>query len=260
VGALDRLPDLDPADYKPLYVQLSEALAEYVRSGGLAQGDLLPSENELLARYRISRTTIRQAVQRLESLEIARRVRGKGTFVAAPKTRGTVRGFQNLEASLAAQGIPVINRLIFCGKVDHVDAWAADFCKAGGKELFSIRRVKLAGEKPLAVEERLLPVAIAGRFSEDDFRRKPIFDLLEERPENEIVRVAYTITSSPLTEKEAEMLSADRRIPGIRRTGIYFGRDENPLMAGRLTFRADRIELKYEFHKEDDNWGIVNIV
>lgn len=260
MGNLDHLPDLDRADYKPLYVQLSEALAEYVRSGGLAGGDLLPSENELLARYRVSRTTIRQAVQRLESLEIARRVRGKGTFVAAPRTRGTVRGFQNLEASLAAQGIRVTSLLISCEKIDRVDAWAEDFCEVQKKELFLIRRVKLADRKPLAIEERLLPLEIADRFSKKDFRSKPIFDLLEERRENEIVRVAYTITSSPLTENEAEMLSADRRVPGIRRSGTYYGKDENPLMAGRMTFRADRIELKYEFHKEDDNWGVVNIV
>ncbi len=257
---LDFLPDIDRSDYKPLYVQLSEALAGYVRSGGLARGDLLPSENELMDRYRVSRATVRQAVQRLESLEIARRVRGKGTFVAAPKKRGTVSGFQNLEDSLASQGIKVTNRLISCEEVDRADKWAEDFCSEVGRRLFLVRRLKRAGRKPLAIEERLLPLAIAGRFSENDFRSKPIFDLLEERPENEIVRVAYTITSAPLSETERKLLSTDTHIPGIRRIGIYYGRDETPLMAGRLTFRADRIELKFEFHKKDDNWGVVTIV
>jgi GntR family transcriptional regulator len=260
VANLDFLPDIDRSDYKPLYVQLSEALAGYVRSCGLALGDLLPSENELMARYRVSRATIRQAVQRLESLEIVHRVRGKGTFVAKPKMRGTVRGFQNLEISLAAQGIKVTNRLISSEKVNRADAWAAAFCGEGGKKFFLIRRLKLAERKPFAIEERLLPIEIADRFSQIDFRNKPIFDLMDENPDTEIVRVAYTITSSLLSETETKMLLTGRRVPGIRRIGIYYGRDENPLMAGRLTFRADRIELKFEFHKKDDNWGIVSIV
>ena len=79
-----QLPDLDKNDYKPLYIQLSDLLADFIKDSVLVEGDALPSENELLARYDISRTTVRQAIQRLESQDLVRKIRGKGTFVTAP--------------------------------------------------------------------------------------------------------------------------------------------------------------------------------
>jgi len=63
-----KLPDLDQDPFKPLYAQLAEAIIKFIRKYRLGEGDWAPSENELLARYKISRTTIRQAFQYLESL------------------------------------------------------------------------------------------------------------------------------------------------------------------------------------------------
>ena len=93
-----------------------------------------------------------------------------------------------------------------------------------------------------------------------DFHTKPIFDLLEANPDNEIVRVTYTITNIPLTEEEADTLEVDLYASAIRRTGVYFNRRKTPVMFSRVTFLADRIELKFEFHKADDIWGIVSVV
>jgi GntR family transcriptional regulator len=45
----------------------------------------IPSERDLVTRYNVSRATVREAVGRLVSEGRLYRVRGKGTFVAAPR-------------------------------------------------------------------------------------------------------------------------------------------------------------------------------
>ena len=74
-------PDMDKKSYTPIYIQISEILIDYAQQNGLTAGDLLPSENELLAQYDVSRNTIRLAVERLVKMNFAVKKRGKGTFV-----------------------------------------------------------------------------------------------------------------------------------------------------------------------------------
>jgi GntR family transcriptional regulator len=69
----------------PLYGKVEEVLASEIGRGDLKPGDRLPSEDELLARFGVSRITVRRAIQNLiqrGTLEIRRNL---GTFVLAPK-------------------------------------------------------------------------------------------------------------------------------------------------------------------------------
>ncbi len=64
------------ARYYQLYALLSNALND----GTIAPGSALPSEPELANRYRLSRTTVRRALERLEQESRILRLRGSGTF------------------------------------------------------------------------------------------------------------------------------------------------------------------------------------
>jgi DNA-binding GntR family transcriptional regulator len=62
------------------YHELADDLAEDIEA--LSPGDRLPSENELVERYGVSRITARAALQELERRMLVRRTRGSGTRVA----------------------------------------------------------------------------------------------------------------------------------------------------------------------------------
>ncbi len=59
-----------------------ESLKERIRSGEFGPGDRLPSEQDLLRQYEVSRLTLREALARLSALGIVRVRHGKGAFVA----------------------------------------------------------------------------------------------------------------------------------------------------------------------------------
>jgi GntR family transcriptional repressor for pyruvate dehydrogenase complex len=62
--------------------QLAERIGRDIRSGRLRAGDRLPTEQELIARFRVSRTVVREAMAslRTEGLIVSRQ--GAGVFVA----------------------------------------------------------------------------------------------------------------------------------------------------------------------------------
>jgi GntR family transcriptional regulator of arabinose operon len=63
------------------YQELKESFIRSIREGRFAYNDRIPSEPELMLRYKLSRNTIRQAMKELESDGYLYRIRGKGTFV-----------------------------------------------------------------------------------------------------------------------------------------------------------------------------------
>ena len=68
-----------------LYSRVETVLASEIADGDLKVGDQLPTEDSLIARFGVSRITVRRAVQNLVSRGLVEIRRGKGTFVAAPK-------------------------------------------------------------------------------------------------------------------------------------------------------------------------------
>ncbi len=75
---------IDRSSPTPYYEQLYSLLLEKIRQGELAEGDRLPGESELHRDYELSRATVRQALEVLESRGWARRVPHRGYFASRP--------------------------------------------------------------------------------------------------------------------------------------------------------------------------------
>ena len=63
--------------YKWLTEQLRDLIQEYIQNGR----NRLPAEQELCARYRVSRQTVRAALAVLEESQEIRRIKGSGSYI-----------------------------------------------------------------------------------------------------------------------------------------------------------------------------------
>ena len=71
----------------PLFGQVAERLAAEIADGGIAEGDRVPSTNELAAYYRINPATAAKGINVLASEGLLEKRRGIGMFVAAGARR-----------------------------------------------------------------------------------------------------------------------------------------------------------------------------
>jgi GntR family transcriptional regulator len=77
------LPDIAGLDEgAPLFVQIAERLADDIADGGLAEGERVPSTNELAAYYRINPATAAKGINMLIDEGLLEKRRGIGMFVA----------------------------------------------------------------------------------------------------------------------------------------------------------------------------------
>jgi DNA-binding FadR family transcriptional regulator len=72
--------------------EVMESLASSIRAGAIKPGEKLPTESEIVARFDVSRTVVREAISRLQANRLVETRHGVGTFaLAAPQDNGNFR-------------------------------------------------------------------------------------------------------------------------------------------------------------------------
>lgn len=76
---------------KGLVSEIVDNLASSIRQGDLQPGDKLPTEAEIMLRFDVSRTVIRESLSRLQASGLVETRHGIGTFVLAPQQEGNFK-------------------------------------------------------------------------------------------------------------------------------------------------------------------------
>jgi GntR family transcriptional regulator len=253
---LDELSPLRKDEYKPLYAQISDALIDYIKKKSLKPGDPFPSETDIIEKYGVSRTTVRIAFQRLATEGLITKVQGKGTFIAKPKISGFIQGVRPLEESLGDQGIGITTIPLEVGlRLNPTQVYLKELALPPDSKVFRVFRLKKTGESPLAIENRYLPLDVADKFSSPDLNEKPLVELLNSRSETEINRVVYRTRSEILLERHTEILEVPPGTPALIQGATYYNLQERPVLTGSMIFLADRIEICYEYRRQENAWS-----
>ncbi len=90
-GAGLAAPTTRPRRVRGLVNEVMESLAASIRQGDIKPGDKLPTEGEIVARFDVSRTVVREAISRLQANRLVETRHGVGTFALAPEASGNFK-------------------------------------------------------------------------------------------------------------------------------------------------------------------------
>ncbi|HET7434117.1 MAG TPA: GntR family transcriptional regulator [Thermoanaerobaculia bacterium] len=99
------LVNLDPADGRPLYLQIMDEVRRSIVAGTLKAEDPLPSVRELAAELVVNPRTVSQAYQELEREGVVYVQRGQGTFVSPAMRRGGGERRRTLAREMAKRAL-----------------------------------------------------------------------------------------------------------------------------------------------------------
>ena len=88
--------NIDPGSDVPLFVQIAEGIEEDIFTGSYAEGDRIPSTNELSALLGINPHTVLKGMNILVDEGIIYKRRGMGMYVAGRRARQGAREAQTL--------------------------------------------------------------------------------------------------------------------------------------------------------------------
>ncbi|MEV1146358.1 GntR family transcriptional regulator [Micromonospora sp. NPDC049799] len=143
--------------HEALYAALRAEIGQALRPH-----DPLPSERELVARFGVSRATVRQAVGRLEEEGLVYRAQGSGTFVADPATISKNLALTSFSEDMRLRRLTPDSRLLDLTVTSAPVAVARDLAVSPGAEVMHVRRLRLADGLPMCLEEVWLPAERIG--------------------------------------------------------------------------------------------------
>ncbi|WP_277817104.1 GntR family transcriptional regulator [Solimonas terrae] len=227
---------VDRAGPVPLYHQVANCIEAAIVDGRVPRGARIDNEIALAGRLRLSRPTIRQAIQALVDKGLLVRRRGIGTQVV----RGGVT--RKLELTSLHEDLRSAARAPSTRVLDHRHG-RADEAIAGhlgvpvGAPVLHIRRLRLADEVPLAILENVLPSAFAD-ISRSDLERFGLYQLLGARGVD--MRVArQRIGARIATAEESRILDVERRSAVLTMERVAFDSDGHAVEFGHHAYRPD---------------------
>ena len=148
------LPTRTPAVVRsddPLYLQVVRALKDEIVSGVHPVGSQLPTEEELCARFSVSRYTVREALRRLREDSLVASRQGAGTIVVPPRpTDSYVHEVMSINDLVAfATGVRFAVETIEMVVAD--DKLASRLGIASGDEWLSVRGFRHTEESKLPI-------------------------------------------------------------------------------------------------------------
>ncbi|MCC8179550.1 MAG: GntR family transcriptional regulator, partial [Planctomycetes bacterium] len=139
-------------------------------------GELLPTENELINRYGISRITVRKALDLLSKDGLIAKRRGYGTFVQAPKVEQTLTRVLHFANEMEKRGRKTSTAVLANKTVLAHKTIAEGLGIEEGSELILVSRLRLADGVPLCMESAYLikercPLVLEQDFSTASLRK-----------------------------------------------------------------------------------------
>ena len=224
----------------PKYSRLKERLFELTRS--LPAGAPIETERELCARYGVSRTTVRQALQELVHEGHLYRVQGKGTFVALPKLVQTLQLHGHTE-EMEAQGLRPGSRLLSAADVPAPPEVAGFLGLADDARAHRIVRIRLVDGEPIAIQTVFLDAGRFGGVGRALAESVSLYELLRDRYGVQLAGGEETIESTIAGHDEAALLETTVGSPLLLLSRRSWEADGRPIEHAESLYRGDRYRV-----------------
>ena len=228
----------------PPYLRIKDELKRALGRGRYPPGARMPSEAELVARFRVSRMTVSRALRELADEGLVERVQGLGTFAAQPHRVSSTLTIRDIHEAIEARG-HVHDAHVHVAREERARApVAARLGVAKGASVFHTLIVHCENGVPLQCEDRYVNPAAAPDYLSVDFTRKtPTRYLLEVAP---LWEAQYSIAAATPTPEEARLLGIPANDPCL----VVMRRTESqhlPITVARLAHPGTRYLIEGNF-------------
>lgn len=223
--------------FSPLYQQIKALITQSLQSGEWKPGELIPSEVELAARFKVSQGTVRKAIDELAQENLVVRRQGKGTFVA---THHEVRAQFRFLRLMPDEGEPhsAENRVIEVKRLRAPAEVARLLEMKSGDPMIFIKRVQSFDGVPTILEELWLPgVLFKGLTAERLIEYKgPMYGLFETEFGTRMIRASEQLRAVCADESAAQLLEVQPGTPLLSVERVSFTYGDKPVEVRRCLY------------------------
>jgi GntR family transcriptional regulator len=231
----------------PLYAQLASYIRIQIQASVFKPGDQMITENELCEILKVSRTTIRQCMNRLVDEGLLVRSRGKGSFIADQKLRRSINYMYNFTENIRNAGA-VPSSIVLEKAVKPADQIIREKLQLpeGTDQVFFLVRLRRANDEPIVYETTYVPYYLCEGIENFDFSQSSLYQILNSHYSLVLSRAEEMIEAIILNSDMAKKLACKGKMPGfsIQRTsylesGYIFEYTTSITRADKCVYRLD---------------------
>lgn len=206
----------------------------------------IPAETELAEQLGVSRTTVRAALNRLESEGIIYRKQGAGTFIneAGLQVKSRLDEIWSYEAMLADNGYTASTHTLTITTETADDTLAGKLHLSPGAEILVVVKLFLADDQPVILAHNYIPKKlIAGPVTAVDFQQ-PIYNFLWQHSSENLNHYLSEIVPISADARIAAELNVPLHKPLIAFYETGYNDNNEPILRATSCFRDDFIRLR----------------
>jgi len=229
--------------FSPLYQQIKALILNGLQQGEWKPGEVIPSEFELAARYKVSQGTVRKAIDELAAGHLLVRRQGRGTFVATHAEQQVQYRFLRLhpdQGTADSEG-PAQRDFVDCRRGRAPADVARALGLRTGDAVLQSRRLLRFGGVPTILEDLWLP---GGPFKGLTAERLmdyhgPMYALFESEFGVRMVRADEKIRAVAPDAAQARLLQVPAATPLLSVERIAYTYNDVPMELRRGLYRTD---------------------
>ncbi len=225
---------------------IADDFEQLIMIGRHANGERLPTESEIAARYGVNRHTVRRAMAELAARGLVRSERGSGTYVKLDKLPYRIGARTRFSEVVAAAGHGAEGRLQG-HRIEPAPPEVAERLQlAPDTSVVRLEIVRAADRVPISVATTWLPAEPFHDAAKIFRHLRSITKTLEHYGINQYRRKWTQITAGFTEAVDAGRLRLSVHRPILIVESVDVGPDDRPLLTTRGRFAADRVALIVE--------------
>ncbi len=236
---------LDRNSKVPLHQQLYEIMRSRLESDQYQSGDRFFTEADLIENFGISRNTARQVLSRLSIEGYIIRERGKGTTVAKPSLEQSLEKIVSFTDEMNRRGMKPGTVVLSQEMTKPTDKQIKALRVNPETKLICIKRLRLADQLPICVEESYLVESYFPNITDYDYAEYPLKRAIETILNSRLDHAQQKIKAISASKELAQILKIERGSPILYIERITYTRNI-PIEFLQIYYRGDRFTLYNE--------------
>ena len=231
------------------YYQLYALLSNALNDGTIGPGSALPSEPELASRHRLSRTTVRRALERLEHENRIVRLRGSGTFARqAPLARRLCLNlhtfYEDLPTIASKTSVSVLRF-----EPEDSPGGARDLQSQLGERPFVIQRLHKYQGTPYQLSTTYVPESVGRRMRRSSLASTSIITAID-KVGPKIVSAEHTMSAVAADDIASRALRLSLGAPLLRMRAVFSDAKGHIRVIYECLSRPDHLQVRAELERD----------
>jgi len=244
----------------PKYRVISSILRNRIELGQYGRGQKLPTEDEFIKEFDVSKITIRHALSQLGDEGLIERFSGRGTFVSehfSLKKKYVVANILDILRVQQASDIKALTiEKVKISEVRIANQVMEFFNLSGDDAIVRLKRVVWRDKMPSAYHENYISIDFARHVTKKNiYQKKSIIGLLSEKANLAVGKGEMYFEAVSLDGNMAPLLNSQTLDPAIN-VKVFFSSESNqPIEIANYFIKADN--FRYKVNMDLSQFGLV---